>query len=79
MLHKTHGGAVTSIDENLSVKVDFFSSTTYYLAEAAPGTATSAPLWRIAKLTLPSPSLSWADGDDSFDNVWDDHLTLSYS
>ncbi len=53
-----------------------------YVGHADPGTATSAALWRIRRLDAssdPDLTIMWADGDDSFDNVWDNRATLSYS
>ena len=45
-----------------------------YLGEAAPGSATSAAVWRIRHLDMSSGDLAvtWADGSDSFTNKWDD-------
>ena len=52
-----------------------------YLGEAAPGSATSAAAWRIRHLDMSSGDLAvtWADGNDSFDNIWNNRLSLSYS
>lgn len=67
----------------LASQVDFTNNETIiYRGEALPGTALSAGSWRIRRLTI-SPdndvSTQWADGNDQFDNIWDDRLTLSYS
>ena len=56
--------------------------TTFYKAEALPGTADSAPEWRIRRIVVTEDCDStetWADGDAEFDNVWDDRLTLTYA
>lgn len=53
-----------------------------YIGLASPGTATSAASWQIRKLTYSGTNvteLNFADGNLNFDNVWDDHATLSYS
>ncbi len=52
-----------------------------YFGKALLGSLTSDPVWRIALLDDSGPELVvlFADGDKDFDNVWDDHLTLSYS
>ena len=52
-----------------------------YLGEALPGSLTSAPVWRIRKLNMASSDLviTWADGNDNFDNIWDNRLSLTYS
>lgn len=64
-----------------SLKVDVASVTTTYIGEAAFNTATSSPTWRINRIeTLGSvTTITWADGDDEFNNVWDDRASLSYS
>jgi hypothetical protein len=52
-----------------------------YKGYAVPGTATSAPAWRISKLTINSQGdvvTQWADGNSNFDNVWDNRGSLSY-
>lgn len=56
--------------------------TLAYLGEADPGTATSSAAWRIKKLTFGGDgdvTTEWADGDSSFNNVWDNRASLSYS
>ena len=54
-------------------------ATYTYVGEAVPGTLTSAGSWRIKRLTNASGALLWADGNASFDNVWDNRASLSYS
>lgn len=71
-------------EEMFAQQVDFVTKDLIYRAEADPGTATSAALWRIRKIDIDNASkgdvsITWADGNDSFDNVWDDRAILSYS
>lgn len=55
------------------------SDATYvYHGLAKPGTATSAAAWRILAEDT-SGNILYADGDDNFDNVWDNYSSLSYS
>jgi hypothetical protein len=51
-----------------------------YMGEAAPGTGTDEALWRIRRITESAGDVTveWADGDSSFDNVWDDRAGLTY-
>lgn len=50
-----------------------------YIGEAAIGTATSSALWRIKKVDSTSGiSIKWA-GTGVFDQIWDNHLSLTYS
>jgi hypothetical protein len=62
--------------------VDFVDDATAYRGEAAPGSATSAAVWRIRKLTFgpgDDVTITWADGNSSFDNVWDNRAALTYT
>lgn len=64
---------------------DFDAAGTYiYTGEAAPGTATSAPSWRISKVNLDASSGNptsklWADGVSTFTKVWDNHASYGYT
>lgn len=56
--------------------------TVHYRGDALPGTATSVAAWRITRLTEQADGdmeIVYADGNDSFDNIWDNRLSLSYS
>lgn len=68
-------------DVPLTTRIDEASSTVTYIGEAAPGTATSSALWRVKKIdsTTNPTKIVFADGNDLFDNVWDDRASLSYS
>lgn len=53
-----------------------------YRGDAVPGTATSASAWRVTRLTMQSDGdteILYADGDDLYNNIWDNRLSLSYS
>lgn len=74
----------TPTDEEMpfSKRVDFITDNELYKGEAAVGSAESAPLWRIRKLTIGLDSdvtEVWADGNANYDNVWSDRLTYTYS
>lgn len=63
-------------------RVDFVSDTEFYKGEAAVGEQTSAASWRIQKTILGNDgdvTVTWADGNSNFDNVWDNRVSLSYS
>lgn len=59
------------------------TGTTTYRGWASPGTATSAASWRITRIvssgTPADYSITFADGNRNFDNVWDNRASLSYS
>lgn len=65
----------------LATRLDEASATITYVGKAATGSATSAAVWQIQRLTDTGSGLTveWADGNDSFDNVWDNRASLSYS
>jgi len=68
-----------------SKKVDFVdASDLIYIGEALPGTATSSATWRIKRINTNAGTdndieIKYADGDSNFNNIWDDHLSLTYS
>lgn len=69
---------------NYATRYDQDSATpTYaYLGKAQVGSATSAAVWQIQKLTFGvdgDVTVTWADGDAVFNNVWDDRASLTYS
>jgi hypothetical protein len=69
-------------DVALSKQVDFIDDNHIYIGEANPGSTFSAAVWRIKYIVILSDgdvSITWADGDDSFDNVWNNRASYSYS
>jgi hypothetical protein len=73
---------MTTIIPEMTRLSDPASSTVTYMGLAAPGTATSAALWQISKITFDGSgnflSQKWADGNGNLDNVWDDRASLTY-
>lgn len=61
--------------------IDAVNSTTTYIGKAKTGTATSSASWQIKKISTSSTitTINYADGDDIYNNVWDDRLSLTYS
>lgn len=63
----------TRIDDSTTANVT-------YIGKAPIASATSSAVWQITKLDTASGLIkTWADGNGSFDNVWDDRASLSYS
>ena len=59
---------------------DTTTANTTYIGKAPIGSATSSAVWQISKLDTSSGLIkTWADGDASFNNVWDDRVSISYS
>ncbi len=81
------GEVIIQIVEDSSMpvanRVDFIAGTdNLYRGQAPVGTLNSAPSWRISFITINSEgdvTETWADGDASFDNIWDDRTTKVYS
>ena len=64
-----------------ATQIDEVGSVTY-VGKAAIGSATSASVWQIMKIDEsgdPELVITWADGNDNFDNVWDNRLSLTYT
>ena len=60
--------------------MDLSGGSTLYMGEANHGTATSEAYWRIAKMVIDSGSITitYADGNDSFDNKWTERTSYTY-
>jgi hypothetical protein len=73
--------SVNSFDTSFSIKLDTVSSTLLYVGEGALNSISSEPVWRIRKIETIGTVMSvlWADGNQRFDNVWDNRTSLSYS
>jgi hypothetical protein len=63
-----------------AMRIDTPNVTTKYIGEAPLGSIESDPVWRIQKIyTLGTVQFfTWADGNEEFDNIWEDRLTLDY-
>lgn len=62
-------------------RIDEVSATVTYIGKADPGSAEGAAVWQIKKIEVigTETEITWADGDVSFNNVWDDRASLSFS
>jgi hypothetical protein len=51
-----------------------------YVGQAVPGSSPDNPVWRIKRVNTSSGIIiQWADGNDNFDNIWNNRESLSYS
>jgi len=54
-----------------------------YQGQAVPGSAKSAAVWKIKKFTYDGSSnltdIQFADGNNDFDNIWNNRASLNYS
>lgn len=64
-----------------AVRIDEVDAVDTYIGKADPGSVESAAVWQIQRLTVSGTvtSIEWADGNDEFNNVWDDRASLTYS
>jgi hypothetical protein len=62
-------------------RADEVSDDLIYIGDADVGSATSAAVWRIAKATFTNNAAvrTYADGDQDFDNIWDNRASYIYS
>lgn len=62
--------------------IDNASASITYYGYANPGTANSDATWRILRKEVVSASVTefkYADGNDNYDNVWNNRASLTYS
>lgn len=70
----------STVVQKYLVLLDEVSSTLSYMGEAVPGTATSAPSWRIRKIdTSSGVSIEWAESSTAFSYTWDDRASYTYA
>lgn len=68
------------IAENFSFRIDTQASV-QYIGLAAIGSLNSQAVWQILRITTSGTVQTgeYADGNDNFDNIWDNRAALSYS
>ena len=73
--------SVTSHQAELKTLIDEVSETVTYIGKAVPGANTSSASWLIKRITESGTitTVAYADGNSSFDNVWDNRTSLTYS
>jgi hypothetical protein len=61
--------------------LDEASASVTYIGKAKIGSPSASALWQIQKMSVSGnvTSITWADGDSLFNNIWDDRAGLSYS
>ena len=61
--------------------VDDVGGTVIYIGYAQPNTTTSSASWKIKRITFTGDdsATEYADGNNNFDNIWDNRASLSYS
>lgn len=67
---------------NYATKIDTTTTSgVTYIGKAAIASSAASAVWQIKKLDSNTLALdkTWADGNDSFDNVWNNRASLTYS
>lgn len=80
-LGKTNALVVTeAASAALTTRLDEASASVTYVGKGAIGSADSAAVWQIQKITVSGTvtSITWADSNANFDNVWADRASLTY-
>lgn len=82
----TIGMAPSAVDPSspYAMQMDYdINNNPIYVGRARIGSPTSGALWQIKKLNYDVNknlvSVVWANGNDSYVNVWDNRAALSYS
>jgi hypothetical protein len=73
---------IESQTQEFAIRIDEQSTASVtYIGNAKIASATSAAVWQIKKIDESGSviTVTWADGNSNFDNVWNDRLSLSYS
>ena len=56
------------------------SGSYIYIGKATIGSDTADAVWQVRRIDETSGLvILWADGNDNYDNVWDNYSSLSYS
>lgn len=82
VLPLNNGTTITDEEMPYAKRIDFISDDVLYKGEAAVGSLESSPVWRIRKIIIgvdSDVSETWANGTSTYDKIWADRLTLTYS
>jgi hypothetical protein len=73
-------GLLATTNPGLALRVDDYSTPdVIYIGSAISGTLESAAEWQVKKIdTSTGVSITFADSDARFNNVWDNRTSLTY-
>lgn len=78
LLVDNDGNVLVTTKDALTLRM--VEGATYtYIGKAAPGSSTASAVWQVMRITNADTTILLADGNDNFDNVWDNYASLSYS
>jgi hypothetical protein len=63
-----------------AVRLDDVGAGVSYVGAAVAGASTASAVWQIKKIVESGNDITvtWADGNTNFDNVWNNRLSLTY-
>ena len=72
---------VNSTDTQYAVNLDQVDANTLYIGVAAIGSSEATTVWQIRRMQTVGTvsSIKWADGDQQFDNSWNNRTSLTYN
>ena len=67
-------------DKRLTVRLDQVSDNLFYVGKALIGANESSSVWQVVRYTQTGTILKseYANGNEAFDQVWNDRTTLTY-
>lgn len=73
--------AITDESTLYYVAIDEVSKNLSYIGKAVIASSQSSAVWQITRLQTTGniTLLQYADGDNSFDNIWNNRASLTYS
>jgi hypothetical protein len=70
---------VVIAESDLALLIDDSGTEFTYIGYAAAGSLSSAAVWKIKRIDESDGLvIKWADGNTSFDNIWDNRASLTY-
>jgi len=71
---------ISESSDNFKILIDEVDADTIYIGKAVVDTVTSESKWQIKKISTSGTvkTISWADGDDRFNQIWDNRTSLTY-
>lgn len=72
--------SVKTLPNDQIMRVDAVSSTVIYIGYARLGSLTSQAVWQIQKVEITGTEVAvlWADGDNAYNNIWDNRGSITY-
>lgn len=70
--------AVTSEDDQQSLRFEQVSSSLLYLAVGLYGALDSEPKWKVQKIEISGLQISIKNSSNAFDSIWANRASLTY-